>query len=71
MKKKQTTMDRLDLFPAKVPTFNIQGMQHVSSFVGFAFSVVLYLILFGFDNVTEFHILLNYFTENKNGYFIL
>ena len=38
----------MDLFARPLPTFNIGGMQKVSSCIGFIFSVILYIFVIGY-----------------------
>jgi hypothetical protein len=47
--KKEKTIDQLDLFAAPMPTFNIEGLEKISTTVGFFFSILLFLIMGGYS----------------------
>jgi hypothetical protein len=48
MKHKRSAVDKMDAFARPLPHFNIEGMEKVSSFVGLAFSLLMYLIILGY-----------------------
>ena len=47
-KQKRSITDQMDLFAQPLPTFNIEGVQKVSSCVGFITSVLLYTFMLGY-----------------------
>jgi hypothetical protein len=47
-KQKLSNFDKIDLFASPLPTFNIEGVQKVSSCFGFTSSVTLYLFVVGY-----------------------
>ena len=47
--KNKNTLDSFDLFAAPMPQFNIDGLQKISTCVGFAFSALIFVIMVGFS----------------------
>ena len=42
-------IDKIDLFAAPMPKFNIEGHEKISTSVGYAFSILLFMTIGGYS----------------------